>query len=385
MAKPEFVLLAQVFDPKKHLAASTFMSEKLDGFRGFWDGGISRGLPKEEVPWANLDKDVTPNQIATGLWTRYGNIIHAPDFFIDALPQFMLDGEIWGGREMFQTVRSICSKLPENRIDSDWEKVWYKVFDIPSPEQVFKPRTINIPNFRKTIPSGALSWAQKRLKVVPKARVFQNVLMFLKHNLLENSFVKLHQQTQLPFNTEKALEQLYEKLDEVVAGKGEGMILRRAQSTWIPERSYDLLKVKKFKDDEATVVGYVTGRETEKGSKLRGLMGALIVDYKGKRFELAGFNSEERVLICKNDPEPMVPHTALRTFEGADYETKPILVEPKAFRWAYDNPSPPNGPGTKVPEDFMNPVFPIGSQVTFKYTELSDDGFPKVASYWRKP
>ena len=45
----EFVQLAQVYDPKKHGIAGWFVSEKLDGMRCLWDGGITRGLPVVEA------------------------------------------------------------------------------------------------------------------------------------------------------------------------------------------------------------------------------------------------------------------------------------------------------------------------------------------------
>ncbi len=53
----EFLQLAHVFDPSKHTIAGWFMSEKLDGMRCFWDGGITRGMFARDVPFANVAKD----------------------------------------------------------------------------------------------------------------------------------------------------------------------------------------------------------------------------------------------------------------------------------------------------------------------------------------
>lgn len=118
-------------------------SEKLDGQRCFWDGGRSRGLPKKEVPWANNQKDerykVAP--VATGLWSRYGNVIHAPDWFLDELPQdVILDGELWKARKCFQETRSIISQL---KPDERWRDVTYRVFDRPSTFQFCASGQIN--------------------------------------------------------------------------------------------------------------------------------------------------------------------------------------------------------------------------------------------------
>src|SRR3954469_15820234 len=110
----EFLLLAQDFDPEKHHAANHFISIKLDGQRALWDGGVSRGILKEKIPWANINKDQRYKEppVATGLWSRYGNVIHAPGWFLDKLPKgIILDGELYLGRGRFQECRSTVSTL----------------------------------------------------------------------------------------------------------------------------------------------------------------------------------------------------------------------------------------------------------------------------------
>jgi hypothetical protein len=57
MAKREFLQLAHKLDAKKHGIGGWLYSEKLDGERCFWDGGVSTGLAKSEIPWANTNKD----------------------------------------------------------------------------------------------------------------------------------------------------------------------------------------------------------------------------------------------------------------------------------------------------------------------------------------
>ena len=51
MARREFLQLAEPFSPAKHQVAFHYISEKLDGTRCFWDGGLSRGLRTEDIPW----------------------------------------------------------------------------------------------------------------------------------------------------------------------------------------------------------------------------------------------------------------------------------------------------------------------------------------------
>ncbi|MGO9107157.1 MAG: hypothetical protein ACLQDH_13660, partial [Dissulfurispiraceae bacterium] len=104
MAKREFLQLADHYDPFKSNVAGWYISEKLDGTRCFWDGGLSRGLPPESVPWASVTDPKTGERkakikpIATGLWSRYGNPIMAPDWWLNRLPACPLDGELWAGR-----------------------------------------------------------------------------------------------------------------------------------------------------------------------------------------------------------------------------------------------------------------------------------------------
>ena len=57
VVRREFLHLAQTYKPNKPPRAGYdfsgyFLSEKLDGQRCFWDGGITRGMRTVDVPWA---------------------------------------------------------------------------------------------------------------------------------------------------------------------------------------------------------------------------------------------------------------------------------------------------------------------------------------------
>lgn len=45
-------------------------------------------------------------------------------------------------------------------------------------------------------------------------------------------------------------------MDEITGGKGEGVMIKDPKSQYERRRSYNLLKVKRFEDAEATVVAY---------------------------------------------------------------------------------------------------------------------------------
>ena len=350
----EFLMLAHRYDSRKHHVANWLLSEKKDGIRCFWDGGISRGLPAIEVPYANVTKDarLINESIATGLWSRYGKVIHAPTWWLDCLPAILLDGELWIDRGMMQQTSSIIKQHNPDPIH--WQQIKYAIIDSPPIVQIFKDGLIKNTVFEKRI-IHCVKWVTENgaseLEPVPLgAYVSVSQMQKFLISILKDTRVTFPiQQEIIPSTTKLALDFVNRRLLDINTIKGEGVILRRPNGMWTPERTHDLLKVKSYPDDEATVIGYTAGRETDKGSKLLGLMGALIVMFNGKVFELSGFTDEERTFLSED-----------------------------ARLYAEQHP------GQCMPDWVINPDFPKGSQVTFKYRELTNDGIPKEAHYFRK-
>ncbi|KKL26430.1 hypothetical protein LCGC14_2395340, partial [marine sediment metagenome] len=340
-----------------------FMSEKLDGRRAFWDGGISRGIPASRVPFANTLKDYkkrTP-PVATGLWSRFGNVISAPNWFLDQLPSFPLDGEMLDGVSR-QTTISITSKdIP---IDKEWKKILYYIFESPPLHKVFS----SIP-YRATakdvveIDSVAMDlFIHKQVEELVETNTKHFEWAFQPKSFSE---IVVHQDgwnlfelDKIPFRkllflsqTEiKSLDHMYEELAKTRANGGEGLMLRRPDSFYECKRSHNLLKLKNISFGEAEVIGYHTGRETDRGSKLLGLMGNVIVSWENIHFELSGFTDAERKLIGSG-------------FNGRE--------------WALQNPD------TYCPVGISSPTFPRGSKIKFTYRGLTNDGIPNEARYRR--
>lgn len=322
----EFLMLAKPFNQKTNILG-WFASEKLDGMRAFWDGGITRGRRKADIWWANHDRDIR-DDVCTGLWSRYGNVIHAPDDWLDHLPpNVMLDGELWMGRGRFQETVSITKRSVNIE---DWSEIRYMIFDKPSKDAFLIEGKIHNPNFKKVFP--------KNIVKTGGATPFMTVVSQLPD--YENYVVRVVEQNRI---TDVTL--VNNLLNQVVDNGGEGLIIRHPTSIWIPYRMSQVMKLKPWEDSEGTVVGYITGRIGVEG-KLRGMLGALILDWNGKRLELSGFNDSERYL------------------------------NEELSKWAWDNPE------TEFQQSL--PQFPLGSKVTFKYRELTKDGIPKEARYWRK-
>lgn len=355
--KRHFLQLAHPLNLRKHSIAGALMSEKLDGSRCFWDGGISRGLFIDQVPYANLNKKghLTARPVATGLWSRYGNVIRAPECFLASLPPMLLDGELTAGRGTFQYSRSVTA---DHSPGPGWKDIKFMVLDSPRPECVFADGTINETNFKREL-KGCLEWAQQRsaevMSAVPYSRYasFQTLYAWLKNNIAPTGNLEVLEQQQLPFSTPDAVVRLESYMSAVVDGGGEGVVVRKANSIWAPERTHDVMKHKPYSDAEGTVTGYVWGRETALGSKLLGLMGALVLDFRGKRLELSGFTDAERVM---------------HSVSTDDYTSR----------------EPYRHPGEEVTSKWLSQQFPRGSVVSFKYRELSDAGLPKEARFFRK-
>lgn len=324
-------------------------------------GGLSRGVRTEEVPWASVTDPKTGKRkakiksVATGLWSRYGNPIVAPDWFLNELPCVPLDGELWAGRGNFQLCRSICGG---DEPDPRFNLIQYAVYSSPPLGCLFQSGEIKNTNMVSAFDRDTIAkWIEKRLTrtgihlfSLDDTAVFDHEMIALRDQLDTSSErVYMLQQIKLPEAEDSARAIVNVELDKIIERGGEGVILRDPHAQWTPKRVGSVLKFKPHSDDEGMIVGFTSGRETDKGSKHLGKIGALILEYEGKRLELAGLTDGEREFA---------------TVEMSKYASL--------------------NPGQDMPADFIGKHFRHGQKVTFKYRELSDDGIPKEARYFRQ-
>jgi DNA ligase 1 len=286
MNKREFLMLAKPYTDQN--IRGWFASIKYDGMRCFWDGGFSRGKRKCEVAWANLNKDdrYLREQISTGLWSRYGNVIHAPPQFLDQLPKHvLLDGELYLGLGRFQETRSIVSKQEPDV--HEWSNIRFMVFDRPHPRYVFATGEIKNPNMHLYV---QYSECMEHLQM---ERWSEPVMNFREINHswpdIQNETVRIVYQYRLPKIGEKAKQEVRELAEEEHKRGGEGLILRDPDQGWIPKRVSHVLKVKRREEGRAIVRGYTDGV-----GKYQGMIGALIVEDNGVQFELSGMTDDQR-------------------------------------------------------------------------------------------
>lgn len=345
--KREFLQLAETYSKDKHHINGWYISEKLDGMRAFWDGGLTRGIAVKDIPFANKEKNsrFVNEPIATGLWSRLGKVIHAPSWWLDYLPALPLDGELFLGPNKFQVLQSIVKSFD----GSDWSDVQYHVFDSPPLDEVFKDGFIEVrvgnQKYTREL-RGVDNWIsnlQKRgIKSVRNDVDFAHVVRFLNSQSIENKIVNLVEQKKLPMKMEDIEKTLDEEFNRVLDKGMEGLIIRAHFERWRPLRANYVLKYKPFVDDEGIVAGYTWGKE----GKHENRMGSMIVSWKSQEFKLSGFTDRERELISEG---PFLPV-----------------------------------PGERVAPQYYNPLFPRGTAVTFRYRQLSDGQIPREGRFLRK-
>lgn len=163
--------------------------------------------------------------------SRNGNVYHAPPWFTQDLPETPLDGELWIGRQQFQRTVSIVRR---GNASEFWREVRFVVFDAPTLAAPFEQRLEAVTTLLITYQTPfALSLAQAACR---------------------------------------GAEHLTQELERIEGIGGEGLMLRQPASLYEPRRSSTLLKVKRFQDCEAAVIGYEPGKGRHKGR-----LGALLV------------------------------------------------------------------------------------------------------------
>lgn len=197
------VMLAQLYEDNID-PADYWISEKYDGVRAFWNG--------------------------QQLLSRAGNPIAAPSWFLAALPEQTLDGELWIDRGRFENlIATVRDSVPD---ETAWRQVRYMAFDLPTLSGPFSAR---------------LDALQALLRNDGPVRVAD----------------------QWRGSNQAALMQ---DLERVVAAGGEGLMLKRDAALYQEGRSRDLLKLKRFQDAEAQVIAHIGGQ-----GKHTGRLGALEV------------------------------------------------------------------------------------------------------------
>jgi DNA ligase-1 len=182
---------------------------------------------------------------------RSGRLIAVPAWFSAKLPTTPLDGELWIARGQFDALSGTVRKIKP--VDAEWQKVNYMVFELPAGSGDFKDRALALDSIVNTA-----AWPQ---------------LQAIEQTAIANRAT------------------LQAKLDDVVQGGGEGLMLHLASAPVTTGRSDALLKLKPVQDAEATVVGHVAGKG--KYARMTGALDVKTTD--GQRLKLGtGLSDAQR-------------------------------------------------------------------------------------------
>lgn len=147
------------------------------------------------------------------LLSKNQNKIYVPSWFTKDFPPFSLDGELWTKRDDFENIQSIVLSQKE---DKGWENITYNIFEVPNQSGDFYERLAFLELYLKNNPNNYL-------KIIPQ-------------NLIKNS------------------KNLNDFLNKIIQKKGEGVIIKNPKLNYFIGRDSNILKVKKFFDDEAEVI-----------------------------------------------------------------------------------------------------------------------------------
>jgi DNA ligase-1 len=193
--------------------------------------------------------------------SRQGNRYLAPDWFTAGLPLEPLDGELWIGRKSFQRTVGIVRRQDAADL---WKEARFVIFDAPGED-------------------GDL---EQRLKLVELIMEINRPAYAVAHAHIVC----------------RGKDHLEAEMDRIEKLGGEGIMLRRPGSRYETGRSSTLLKVKRFRDSEAQVVGHEPGK-----GRHQGRLGALLVRMtNGIRFAVGtGLSDAERA-------QPPAPGSVIR-------------------------------------------------------------------------
>ena len=181
------------------------------------------------------------------LLSKNGNKIYAPTWFLHNLPPFELDGELWTKRDDFENIQNI---VLDTNPSPKWEEITYNIFEIPNTKGNFEERLKKLELWLVKNPS-------KNIKIIPQIKC-------------------------------KNQEHLEIYLKELLDKKAEGIMLKNPEKEYFSGRSDDILKVKKFFDDEGLVIGHNYKNGKFKSLKLE-LKNKVIFNLGG------GFSNQQRL------------------------------------------------------------------------------------------
>ena len=223
MSDLKFMLAKEFMKGGKVDPTGWLISEKFDGYRACYDPEKNKFFSRQNKPFI------------------------APQWFTQAMPSRLIDGELWIGRNMFQEMGTVRKKVP---IDEEWLNVTFQVYDMPDEEGTFLER---IKKLVKIVQLTKTKWLRIRKDLPYPFNNLECPLVLAKQTVMKS---------------DSHLDTLYK---DVIKNGGEGVMLKDPNSPYEGKRSNYLLKYKPNFDAEAIIIGYKPGQ-----GKYSGMLGGFV-------------------------------------------------------------------------------------------------------------
>lgn len=216
-------MLAKEFTKGKDNPKGWLISEKFDGYRACYDHSKKQFFSRQNKPF------------------------NAPEWFIQAMPPRLVDGELWIGRNMFQEMGTVRKKVP---VDEEWFNITFQVYDMPDHPGTFQER---LKELKRIVKLTKNRWNLRRKDYEYPFNKLECPVVVAKQTVVKD---------------EKHLDSVYK---EILKQGGEGIMLKDPNSPYEGKRSKFLLKYKPSFDEEAIITGYKPGQ-----GKYQGLLGGFM-------------------------------------------------------------------------------------------------------------
>ena len=336
------------------------VSEKLDGVRALWDG--------------------------KSLKSRSGKDFSPPKCWVENLPDFALDGELFIARGKFEEVLSVVSKGDsqcEKCKCEEWGKVGYFIFDVPqsNTEQPSTNQQSNPKNSAKHSDyfstDSSVDFSAKSYTLLERLALLESWLANHTNNARKISQAKISKNSAdlegkkevaredknpilhiIPQERVSSQEALQAKLKEIEKLGGEGLVIRKNNAPYERFRTTNAMKLKSYSDTECVVVAHNQG--------------------KGR------FSNALGSLTCES-----LPLASTTKITASEKKAQSIQSTSTDFTKSTPIASPADSPKIRFKigsgfsdKDRVSPP-PIGSIITYKYYGLTKNGLPRFPIFLR--
>lgn len=219
-------------------------SRKMNGNAFLWDGGITRGMMTDRIPWAS-----DPGKMSTGMWSLGRSagmkVMYVPPQLLIDMPPFPTQGEVWHESDNRQKV-GVCRR--KFSLIKDWKGITlvshthkpFSTWDIPEGHELMEYNMVNT------------YWSNQN------AAFRTAILQDYCH--AEQTIIQ----------SKGHFDQM---LSNAIAHGWEGLVIVNPNAKFENDRSHNVLKVKPEFETEGRVIGY---KEGVSGKRLGGYGGLLV-------------------------------------------------------------------------------------------------------------